>query len=196
MIKGFCSYRFRPEESWVPALCEPVTILSYDGDKRFRIRYEDGTEDEVKGYWLRRDRDGDKYIKRIHKHILEGKKRETFNVVTRKTEFHVWSSQHQSVRGPVFDTRKKAIDAALRIARELNCEIEISIERTQINNSCYSSGPLNRFGLYVSPDGFVWTYVWRPGMPQGFIKYMRGYGKINPKSPQQLRGFKYFKGQT
>lgn len=196
MIKGFCSYRFRPEESWVPELCEPVTILSFDGNKHFLIRYEDGTEAEIKGYWLRRDREGNKYIRRIHKHLLQGKKRETYDVVTRKTTFMVWSPQHPAVRGPEFDTRKKAIKAALRIAHELNCEIEICIERTQTNNSCYSGGPLGRFGLYVSPEGHVWTYVWRPGMPQGFIKYVRGYGKVNPKTHQQLRRFKYFKGQT
>jgi hypothetical protein len=166
-----------------------VTILSFDNNKRARVRNADGTEESVHRGYIFADPELTRTIPGVNWYVHGGGRRENYKPRLqrkRTPKYHVYGSvslggvsgEAGRRRGsPVtFRAKADAIAFACRQARLINQTLEVT------SDSC-SGGRrgFERLGwvqLWCYPDGDVVQHGGRLTRPvEHVFKYLRGHGK-------------------
>ena len=154
---------------------ERIQILSYDGDKYYNVKCEDGSIKAVKRGYITKDIDGTKFFNRKFWFILSGGDSRKFKPKSTKTEYRICTDKYDDY---IFGNKQEAIRIGISEAERLGEEVFIFDNRTIENNYCYrsSSGSLQ---LYVNQHGQAYQYsVGHSRRYQSnYIKYLKGFGK-------------------
>lgn len=159
---------------------EKVTITNYDGDKYCDIIRANGDKESIKRGYIARNPEMTKWFAGIYRHLQEGKKKIHYKPYDRKVKYVIFVPKSEG--GWTTTEFKNKIDAlkyALRLAKTTNEKIEIHKDYTFQNKSGYYGTNIHTL-IDCYPDGDCTQWYGDVRRKRGsFVKYLRGYGKIN-----------------
>ena len=188
IIKGFTNYFSDVAEDGetINYVATPIEILSYDNNKYAEVRLPSGEETEIKTGYIYADEALTRHFKEVDWFVLGGGKRQNFRPRLRERRHFVRVPRNGQPykKEPEYQSKAKAVLHGLRLAKELNEDIEVWTElRTKYS---WSSGV--QF-VVCTPYGHAIQYKMegrrrRRGFLQG--NYMRGHGKcfVGRHAPQ------------
>jgi hypothetical protein len=152
-----------------------VALLRYDGNKYTSVRFEDGSEDEIKRGYLFRNPELTRAIPDIQWHLLNGGTRRNYKRRMRKTQFTVFPMDRSlapasGLDDPKFDTQARAVAYAIRLAKESGHVYEV-YAAVNTRNSFFGGQRI----IECRPNGDA--AVHHTNLRHRAPKYLRGYGK-------------------
>jgi hypothetical protein len=165
-----------------------VVILSYDNNKRARVRNSDGTEESVHRGYIFADAKLTRAIPDVNWFVHGGGRRENFKPRKRSKRLVTYRVYPPGGRNCVveevsrkldkpreFRNKADAVAYGSRIARAAEDFVDVT------TNTCSGGSNNRKLGwveLLCYPSGDVLQYGARLRRPQGDVsKYLRGYGK-------------------
>lgn len=157
-----------------------VTILSYDNNKRARVRNANGTEESVHRGYIFADAKLTRTIAEVNWFIHGGGSRKDYKPRTRNRkppEFSLYDSetgrvQPRGSKSHPFVNKAAVVAYGSSLARRTNKVVEVA------SQSRSNRWKLGWTELVCYPSGHVVQYGGRLQRPRGDVfKYLRGYGR-------------------